>query len=165
MIQRDSQLERIIRDAGEGWILEWTPPRSGAINYIQQLIQSTEERGKERFGQNAPEISENTIVAEYNANPEKIRAFLQALGSTQSADILLMVWRILEGMEIEDIKMEYSAQKSFNLQIRLVSPDSGSREEYRSEDIDDAAMLRHLGILKMGGKPVFDGFYPLRLQT
>jgi hypothetical protein len=46
-----------------------------------------------------------------------------------------------------------------------VSPyDTEDQEIYESTEIDDAVVLRHLGISKMNGRPLFDGFYALNLS-
>ena len=91
-----------------------------------------------------------------------MKAFLQAVGETDSPDMLVMAWRLLQGSEIAQIDLRYQLQNRFSLRIQLVSPEDGTSEEYASEDIDDAAVLRHFGILKMGDRPVFDGFYALQ---
>jgi len=77
--------------------------------------------------------------------------------------MLLMVWRILEGMEIGAVELSYAFQANFHLRIVLRNPFDGKEEVYDSDRIDDAALLRHFGITAINGKPVFDGFYPLRL--
>ena len=75
--------------------------------------------------------------------------------------MLAMVWRRLQGMEVGEVEMKYTLQKQFMLRVKLLSPDDGRVESYASDDIDDATVFRHLGIMKMDGRPVFDGFYPV----
>jgi hypothetical protein len=77
--------------------------------------------------------------------------------------MLIMVWRILQGMRIQEVDMAYREQKSFRLRVVLNSPYEDASEVYESSDIGDAKLLRHLGTLEVDGKPVFDGFYPLRV--
>ena len=42
--------------------------------------------------------------------------------------------------------------------------DKIATEHYESNDIDDAVILRHLGILKIGNQGTFDGFYALNVR-
>jgi hypothetical protein len=103
-------------------------------------------------------------VAEYQHNPHKVRAFLQVVKSA-SPDVLVMVWRILQGMGVARIEMEYQTGLHFRLHVWLSSPyEGGEPEVYESKDIDDAVILRHMGIMKMDDRPVFDGFYAVNLS-
>jgi hypothetical protein len=79
--------------------------------------------------------------------------------------MLLMVWRIIQGMQIKDIQILYHRQQSFKLRVTLESHDGDDDEIYESEKIQDFALLRHVGILEISGKPVLDGFYPLKVQA
>jgi hypothetical protein len=77
-----------------------------------------------------------------------------------------MVWRILQGMNIAELRLDYASEDTFRMTVRLRSPyEDGDDETYESEDIDDAVILRHLGVMKMDDKPIFDGFYPLNVGT
>src|SRR5206468_3553649 len=113
-----------------------------------------------------PSFNGEALAAEYRRNPHKVRAFLQALGSVRSPDMLIMVWRVLQGMGIASVQLDYQSEEAFRLRIRLSSPhESQSLEEYESDDIKDAAVLRHFGTTNgAGGRPVYSGFYALNLQ-
>lgn len=53
------------------------------------------------------------------------------------------------------------------IDIRLPSKagiESEEDELYESSVIQDFALFRHVGIMEISGKPVFDGFYPLKVQ-
>jgi hypothetical protein len=156
--------EAMIRDAGESHLIDWYAPNEDALRYLRGLLAKADDRARERFGANAPRLTSEYLVDEYKHNPHKVQAFLQMLASL-SPDMLVMVWRILQGMGVAAIRMEYDAEASFNLHLRLVSPgDLSSVEEYASTDIDDAVVLRHMGISKMNGRPLFDGFYALNVS-
>jgi hypothetical protein len=106
-----------------------------------------------------------TLVAEAVKNLHKVRAFLQALAATRSPEMLVMVWRILQGLSIRQVDMSYREQEAFSLMVVLGRPGLGQDdldEPYRSQDINDAALLRHFGITTVNGKPLFDGFFRLR---
>ncbi len=60
--------------------------------------------------------------------------------------------------------MNYREQEEFNLSVTLARPgeDQVVSETYRTNDINDAALLRNFGIMTVDGRPLFDGFFPLR---
>ena len=78
--------------------------------------------------------------------------------------MLLMVWRILQGLSIREVAMNYREHKDFSLSVTLARKGEGQDEleTYHTKDINDAALLRHFGITTMDGRPLFDGFFPLR---
>lgn len=75
--------------------------------------------------------------------------------------MLVMVWRVLQGARIREAQMEYRELNAFRLRFTLA--DGERTDVYESYDISDAVLLRHLGIAKVQGQPLFDGFYALRL--
>jgi len=78
--------------------------------------------------------------------------------------MLLIVWRILQGLAIRRLALNDHEQQTFELLVELARTDdnSGGCEQYRSDDINDAKLLRHLGITKVNQLPLFDGFFPFR---
>ncbi len=88
---------------------------------------------------------------------------MQVIGSVETPDILVMAWRIIEGMNIAELSVKYASEQAFHMTVKLRSPYDEDDEIYESHDIDDAVILRHLGVMKMNGMPIFDGFYPLKL--
>ena len=75
-----------------------------------------------------------------------------------------MAWRIIQGMEIKRIQMGYLRQDHFQMDVVLESPYGEEDERYESSVIQDFALFRHIGIMEISGKPVFDGFYPLEVK-
>jgi hypothetical protein len=159
-------LENLIRDSGQGWLIDWYAPKDAALSNLRSVLEQATAAGKQRLGAIAPDLSPETLIAAYQRNPHKVTAFLQVIGSIRTPDFLVMVWRILQGMNVGRLSVEYRSEQRFKMQIELNSPnESGVEpERYESENIDDSVILRHLGTMKMDGKPVFDGFYPLNLQ-
>jgi len=155
--------EKLIRDAGQDWLIDCYRPREKAAPHLREVLRRANDAAIKRLGSNAPSLTPETVAATYEKNPHKVRAFLQVMDSVASPDILVMVWQILQGMNIAAIRMEYNATGPFHLRIILSSPDSDQTEEYDSYDIDDAVILRHLGTIKMGNQGTFDGFYALNL--
>ena len=79
--------------------------------------------------------------------------------------MLVMVWRIFQGWKISRVSMQYDEDQAvFRLEVALANSPYDTQEEiYESTDIGDAALLRHFGIMTMDDKPIFDGFYALKL--
>lgn len=159
-----STLEEAIRYSGEGWLIDTALNPTGGIEHFRQLLGKVQHLADERLGPNAPNLSDATLVAEYRRNPQKVRGFFQALGLSNTAEMLLMVWRILQGMEIKTVELQYTRQDSFRLGVILESPYGEEDAPYGSDNIRDFALLRHVGILELGNQPVFDGFYALTVR-
>ncbi len=156
-------LEALIRENDLGWMIDMYEPRDRAIPFlIEQLTHLTAEFRK-RFAHDVSFAPEQ-LRAEAVRNPHKIRAFLQALAASGSMDMLFMVWRILQGLSIREVAMKYVEQEVFSLVVTLARPgqDQDNLETYSSNDINDATLLRHFGITTVDGRPLFDGFFPLR---
>jgi hypothetical protein len=157
-------LEQLLRDNDLGWMIDmYSPPERAIPSLLEQLTHLTEEFGK-RFGYDVSFAPEQ-LEAEAQRNPHKIRAFLQALAATGKVDMLLMVWRILQGLTIRRVVLKYAEQASFQLVVALARPgeEGNEPEEYSSDDINDAKLLRHFGITTIDRRPLFDGFFPLRI--
>ena len=158
-------LEDAIRGSGEGWLIDGFAPPEKAIEFLGKTLDAVNQRAKQRLGGNAPDLTEDAIVNEFTSHPQSVRGFFQALGGTRTPDMLLMVWRIIQGMEIKEIRLDYSRQRIFAVSVTLEPPYGGPEEEvYESTKINDFSLLRHIGILEIDNKPVFQGFYPLRMR-
>ena len=159
-----SALEETIRQSGEGWIIDWFAPKDEALNHIRAALGQVQQRARERLDGNAPDLSENALVAEYGRNPQKVRGFFQALGGTRTPEMLLMVWRIIQGMEIKEIQLSYQRQQAFEVRVVLQSPYGEEDAPYLSSNIHDFALFRQIGVHEISGRPVFDGFYALKVR-
>lgn len=156
-------LEDVIRDSGEMWMLDQFPSREQGLNHIRTTIEAVRQAAHAR-GLSAQKMpSEEGLVREYGRNPAHVRAFFQALSGTCTPQMLLMVWRILQGVSIKAVNLSYGYQGSFSASIVLQAIDGTNDPPYESTDIFDFALFRHLGILKIDGKPVLEGFYALQL--
>lgn len=157
-------LEEIIRHAREDWLVQYFAPPSEEIGHIRRTLEDVTRLAVERLGGDAPDVREPALVKEYERHPVQVKAFLQALGGTRTAAMLLMAWRVIQGMEIKTVYMEYLRRDSFRLRVILGSPYSNNDEEYESPNINDFSLLRHFAVMEINHKPVFDGFYPLRVR-
>jgi hypothetical protein len=158
-------LEELLRENDLKWVIDWFVPPGRAIPALIRLLDEATAESRKRFGDAAPEFTEDVLLKESRQNPHKVRAFLQALAATRQPHMLVMVWRILQGMRIQEIDMTYRERDSFRLRCVLNSsyPYEDKPDVYESSDIVDAILLRHLGMMEMDKGPVFEGFYPLRL--
>ena len=159
-----SALEQTIRQAGEGWLIDRFAPPEGAIDHLRQTLAAVDQRARELLNGDAPDFSEAAIVKEYAHHPQQVRAFFQALGGSRSPEMLLMVWRIIQGMEIRRIDVGYQRQHEFRLEVKLESPYADTVETYTSNNVNDFTLLRHIGVHEIGGRPVFDGFYAIKVR-
>jgi hypothetical protein len=77
-----------------------------------------------------------------------------------------MVWRILQGLSIREVAMNYRELEEFRLSVTLAPP-GGKQDEletYCTDNIKDAALLRNFGITTVNSRPLFDGFFPRRAR-
>ncbi len=156
-------LERLLRDSDLGWMIDMYTPRERAVSFLLEQLDrlAAEFRARFRYDES---FTPETLSAEAERNPHKIRAFLQALGVSGNPDMLLMVWRILQGLSIREVAMNYRELEAFSLRVTLARPgeEQDEPETYSTRDINDAALLRNFGITTVDGRPLFDGFFPRR---
>jgi len=156
-------LEGLLRDNDLGWMIDMYAPPERAVPYLLEQLAALTEHFRSRFRYEVS-FAPETLRAEADRNPHKIRAFLQALGVSSNLDMLVMVWRILQGLNIREVTMNYREQEAFGLSVTLArrAKDRDEPETYTTNDINDAALLRHFAITTVDGRPLFDGFFPLR---
>ena len=152
----------IVRQCDLGWFLEHNPKESmaGLKARLESFSSAWAARGEQA-------VSPDGVLRDYETNPHRVRAFLQAVFSSCSPEMLVMTWRILLGMEIAFIELSYRAEQSFHMRIALRWSGTKTMEPtdiYESDSIDDFSILRHLGIAKVDGRPFLDGFYALHLK-
>lgn len=155
--------EQTIRKSGQGYLIDWHQPQDQALPNLRRIIADTDASGRQRLGEDWEALTPESIAAGFDENPQKVTAFLQVIGTVRTPAILVMVWRILDGANIAQLSVDYQSELHFRMRVTLESS-FGGEEIYESNDIDDAVILRHIGVMKMNDRPVFDGFYPLKLE-
>ncbi len=158
-------LEALLRGNGLGWMLDIYAPKDQALPAYVELLDRVAAEYRLRCGVAVP-FTPEALKAEAARNPHKVQAFLQLLRPNRSPALLVMVWRVLQGLSIREVALNYRELDSFRLTFILARPGDAGQDQletYESTDINDAALLRHLGAAKAGGRPLFDGFYALRL--
>jgi hypothetical protein len=158
-----NDLEQLIRMCGEGWIIDCFSPKEESVARLRQTLDAASTEANQRGL--ALDFSEGSLIASYEKHSAQVSSFLQALGTTRNPVMLVMVWRILQSHKISRVSMQYNEDQAvFRLEVVLNnSPYETQEETYESTDIGDAALLRHFGILTMDNKPIFDGFYAIKL--
>ena len=95
-------------------------------------------------------------------NRDKGAAFFEMFsGPPLSVDMRILIWRILRGLEIRTIELNYDKrEKKFAARIVIGTRD-GDDEVYRSDHPWDFTLLRHLGMLTIDGRLVLDGYFAM----
>jgi hypothetical protein len=160
-----SVLEQLLRENDLGWMIDLYAPNDRAVPAFLEQLEKITAGFRARFGYEVS-FAPEALRGEAERNPHKIRAFLQALAVSGNTEMLLMVWRVLQGLNIREVAMNYHELETFNLRVTLAHPDDGQGEleTYSTRDINDAALVRHFGITTIDGRPLFDGFLPRRTK-
>jgi hypothetical protein len=155
-------LERLLRANDLGDVLDtYEPSPNHLLDGLVDCLDKVAAEHRARVG-GSVSFAPEALEAEWSRNPHKIRAFLQAMRMTRSPEMLVMVWKILQGLNVQEVKMAYRMRESFELVIVLAVPggQQNALETYRSTDIFDVRLLRHFGIATAGNRPSFNGFFP-----
>ena len=163
----DGLLRAAVRASGELWLLGLLPDERASLRAVRRRLDAAYAAHADRYPDLLPgeaAFDDATLLAEASDNPHKARAIFQALGAS-SPDIVALVWRVLDGDAIAAIDLHYRQEDAFTLDVELVGTLTGRATRFRSTEIEDATLLRHLGIMRMGDKPLFDGYYALDLTT
>ena len=133
------------------------PPSYAAVG---ELLEAADAVATGRFSDGSVRLRLDDLIRLHAQAPHQVLAFVQALTETGSPEMLVMVWRILRGMRIENVDLRYAATASFRMAVTL-RPQRGTDEErYESDDVFDFNLLRHVSLSKVRGRPMLDGFFP-----
>ncbi len=157
------QLVGLVRQAGQGWLLNVWPDLPTAADRISAQLRAAFEVYRQRYASSiVPGRFDMGVLVDYaKANPERLQALFQALGEAPSADELVMAWRIIEGDAIQQVDLHYESEAAFQLRVTLESTLTGEQQTFTSTNIESAALIRHWGIMHLGDQPLFSGFDPL----
>jgi hypothetical protein len=160
-----SPLERLLQAHSLEWVLlRFDPARDKGLLGLRDVLQQAARIARQRLGEEAPDFSDAMLGELHSRNPHKAAALLQAVSATQNPEMLVLAWRLLQGAAIESLSVVYQDRRQFRLHVQLSPAVDHKPDVYESTDIVDATLLRHLGITKVNGQPLFDGFYALRLE-
>ncbi len=151
---KEETVRRLFESTGVGWAIG--PDRGGKEPaQILAEIAEVEEELKRRTG------TQPDLLNELRAAPELMRPFIHSFTTAKTAPIRAMIYFILKGASVKEVKFHYLAkrQSSLTVTIRLLS---GQEETFESDEFWDVELLRHFGLAKAGGKPLIDGYYSFR---
>jgi hypothetical protein len=157
-----ASLEDVIRQSNEDWLIDWFEPPTEALGFLRRALAEADQRARARWGEEAPALTEQSLVVEHARNPLRVKCFLQVLGARCTPEILVMAWRVLQGLNIQSVEVDYQRGSSFRVRVVLATSHGSEDEPYLTSDPNDFKVFRHVGIMKVGSQSVLDGLYPLR---
>lgn len=153
-------VENLLTENGFDWAVRAYHPSSDAGTYYLGKLTSLREfmtiRG---MGQNAPTLDGLDRLGK--SNPYKRDAFLEALVSMRSSEMITAAWRMIQGMQLQSLQLCFENATTFSMEVQLNSP-YDEVETYATTDIDDMNFVRHLMKSKSGERPIINGFFALR---
>lgn len=157
-----SRLLEIFHEAGVGHIL-----RRRRDHVVNQLIALTRVYAQ-KLSDAPPGMFPNSltldgIINEYRRNPYRVAPVLQALAFNCSAEMLAMMWMVLQGSFIASIDYQFKQGQSSIIDVVIYLPDRATMRSFHSEEHFDAAVLRLIGISKAGNNPVIESFYAIHI--
>lgn len=153
--QRISQLTALLQGAGAGWILDEEP--EARAQQILNEIDAVEQCYHRTFGRTLdPPLWEQLCTEARGLKP-----LIQSFASPMTTPIRTMIYCVLDGASIKSLRYVYDAEQKSELAVEIEYP-SGERATFTSDDLWDAEVLRHLGLMKASGRPVVDGYYAFR---
>ena len=154
-------LEELVRSIDLGWRLDAFGPPDQRIAYLQRRLHDGDEAARAKFADGSVRLTLNDVAALARQSPDKARAFVEQLFVQGAPEMLVMVWRVLNGADIGTVHLDIEQANRFRLEIILRPDRAGTEEKYESDNISDLYILRQFGISKLNGKlPVLIGFYP-----
>lgn len=153
MTHAPTDLEAVLKSADAGWLLE--SDREARLAAIASDIQHVQaELGK------LPPPTAARVGAIRLAAPE-MKPFIQCFAVPMTNRIRAMVYCLLEGAELVELQFAYRRKSSAHL-VAVIELADGHKESFESHELWDAEVLRHFGLMKMGGRPVMHGYYAFR---
>jgi hypothetical protein len=155
----ERRLRTIMYAGSLGWIFERN--RDFLFKRLEGFSRAyTEKTQRVAHGHLPKSATVGDLVHEYDRNPHRVDALLQALAFNCSDEILAMIWAVLMGSKIQSLSFEYERRNTSKLAVRISFPD-GTDETFVSTELWDAAALRLAGLSKADDKPLIESFYPL----
>jgi hypothetical protein len=151
--ERSATLESLLHAAGVGWLLQ-----EAKDTRLTQILNEMDELStylRDRQLSQTPDL-----LQEAATEPTELRPLVQLFASPTSTTIRAMAYCVLRGADIQSVSFEYRLEQVAKLRIELSHPHArGSTIEFESDNLWDAEVLRHVGMMKRGGRPVLHGYY------
>ena len=153
-------MPELLKQRGFDWAIKiYSPSKEAGHFYAEKLSATKAFMSGRGIGENAPTLSD--LYQLEKSNPYKLDAFIEALVTLKSAEMITASWRMIQGMHLASMDLKFESAKLFLLQLSLIAP-SGEHEAYSTDDIDDMNFIRHLMKSKSGDRPIINGFFALR---
>lgn len=149
--ERKSTLELVLHAAGVGWVLQEDKDAR-----LTQFLKEIDELSTDLRQRLSPLPID--VLPEMASEPNELRPLVQLFASPTSTTIRAMAYCVLRGADIKSVRFEYEMRRTAKL--RIVLTDNVHEELiFETDEIWDAEVLRHFGIMKSSGLPVLHGYY------
>jgi hypothetical protein len=147
-----NKLADLLQTCGVGWLL--TESRDERLRQIRSEIDALSAELKSRLAPMSVDAFQEMLNEQASLKP-----LVQMFASPTTTEMRAMVYCVLRGMDIAEVEFAYKLKSSVRLSIVLDDPTTGQDLRFESTLIWDAEVLRHMGIMTLGKKPVLHGFY------
>ena len=155
-----AEITELLQARSFDWAIKaYSPSDQAASHFAKKLDDLKSFMEQRKLGECVPTIM--SLQSLGRTNFYKLDAFLEALVSLRTSEMVVAAWRIIQGMQVDKIEMQFEYGKSFALKVSLLSP-YGEYENYSTIDSDDMNFLRHLIKSKSDHRPIINGFFALR---
>lgn len=140
-------LKMLLENAGVGWVFRGNEQQS--LQGLLEDVRAIEAQHLARYQ------SKVDLLDQCRERFEDMRPFIRSLAVPMTREFRLLVLRLLMGDEIQAVQFEYELRSSAKLRIQL----AGQDQPFRSDNIWDFDVLRHMGSMKVSSRPVLHGYY------
>lgn len=144
------ELRALFVRAGRGSLFDDAADRVAAD--IRKDIERVEAEYARRYG------SKPNLMVRLCEQGDELMAFVQALAAPMSTSVRVLVLQMIAGASLVALDYRYREREESHLEIRIRMPD-GKEDRFVSEDLWDTEVIRHLGTMKVGERPVLDGYF------
>ena len=131
-------------------------PKEEEVSQVQSNIITIENILKKKLI-----YTEIDLIQELLDEYQGLRVLVQVLTASVSAETCAMVYCVLRGMEIEEIKLSYLLGEKIYLGFELKDNRCENYYCFESTSVWDVRVLSYLGLMESKGKPYILNFYPL----
>ncbi len=149
------QLRTIFGLCDVGWVFDMGAEERGR-QILREMVE-VDQAFAGTFGRPLDPPLERAIAADVT----RFKPLVQAFASPMTAPIRTMIYCVLDGAQVIAVRYEYVHRQISHLTVSIEF-DSGENATFESGELWDAEALRHFGLMKMGEKPVIDGYYAFK---
>lgn len=143
-----------------GWVFEQATSEEGP-DQVAERIRAHMSKVNQEMAKAFPLRPHLLVEESIRTDSSQFKALIQAFASPVTAPMCAMIYAVLDGAEVTAIEFSYKARESVSLSL-TVQYETGEAATFLSDDAWDVEVLRHFGIMKLGNKPVIDGYYAFR---